>query len=1352
MKRIVNAVWWLLLGCMLMAGPTLALHPFYEQNGDCYMLIGDGPYRGVYALNNLTGGTVTRLYDPLDAYGITANQVWDGSACQKYLYTFAGQDTGWTPVTGNISRQVNTVDWKGAKVGYPGERTDEKIITYYHCGSTYKSATGIGPHGKTDFVTSNYMMGIYGYDGDYPCFWLPTPDPSITGNCLIPVGKYYHSFIRVRDYTSYYGGWTHWVVRENIQAKYRLIDLYNYYVNKGIGPTDQQSVATVITAQQSTMDEIHECPDGCSRAQSGIPLPGSEMPYVSCVYSTRLNNAYLYRREPSKTTYLLLGTNSNSKIVGDPQNLTTKSIGISSRDSTSDFVYTIGKDIINQWLKDANAPFTINQLDDVAVSDQWWLTGGIVYALDKSQKKVYKFVRDEISNTPSIPEQIIVYDGAVVPDSIKADGFGNLFLVKTKCEPDNPPDSFQPKDASSYVKQVDYYGNVTYRAYFNQNVYKAVSKRDYYSKVFTDVPGKILLGTNTFYRDFKTNTPTILSSWVWLNSSTQYGPVVTTAYRTELAVINSSTPPQVSQKNAITDINGPLISTSSGLQKATPDTDGFFKDTDTYIFAVENAPYFDINGVNVGSTHADQNGNGRIGDFPSTTKKSSVNYFWKVIQTKDLYGNVTAKTILDLEAANSPSQNYLLPVKLGGGEYRIGVKVSFQFYDYDKLPLGSLSDKKETVLSDVMTGQGEDAASYSWGIIKIKQVPPVNFPGGWCVIMSGRPTSPAGTYDYRPIRPTDAATPQCSLTNQFPPGAKFVIPEKVSDWSIKLRECDYNSSKGPAYDRIQMILSTNPPDPQDPRMVTGSLQWMDKPKFTWTSSLTRGTEGIVTGQIISESETLSLAQVKALVPVPSQPRSYKVKVNGGRSYQYQTFIPITTYVAGELFTDYKQMTMQKSIDIYSECDIVVTDETPPQLIFPDPFISGNFVKGFFFSNDLLYGTTGETLANAESSPTTNPSTLQFVVADNNPMGNDTASDDVSLLTYSDPFHFSSEPRCKVNHSIKNRYARFNYNTAKLGPIPPSSTDTSPTAVTLRNEYGSNPNQQNGGTFKVDQLDLTSLDFNKTWLPAAAYNKAFSYRMYNIPVSDLEHFSSLIKSVDSPKMDLTYANNSPGYKNLRFGIEWTESCTLATSPYLLGQIVIRDNDRPNLFIQGKEAKNPDFEYYCPTNLTKSCMALWTFLAQGQTEEIHNGVINWDSADIAGINPSFKINIGSPTTNGLLTNTFQNEFETDVPVFFTASFSDNIGSPTLTTFQLIDSGNTTLASVVPPTNTIRYLFRKADTVSLVAQVKDTAVGWPNDPYNNPTIANATPNIRQINCTFKVYATKLDVRVLDRMQNGK
>ncbi|HNW10742.1 MAG TPA: hypothetical protein PKI71_05190, partial [Candidatus Rifleibacterium sp.] len=72
------------------------LHPFYEQNGDCYVLVGEGNARAVWALNNLIEGAASvPLYDPGDAYGITAAQKWNAALLKsdKDLFTFAGTES-----------------------------------------------------------------------------------------------------------------------------------------------------------------------------------------------------------------------------------------------------------------------------------------------------------------------------------------------------------------------------------------------------------------------------------------------------------------------------------------------------------------------------------------------------------------------------------------------------------------------------------------------------------------------------------------------------------------------------------------------------------------------------------------------------------------------------------------------------------------------------------------------------------------------------------------------------------------------------------------------------------------------------------------------------------------------------------------------------------------------------------------------------------------------------------------------------------------------------------------------------------------------------------------------------------
>lgn len=1357
--------------------PAEAQHAFYKQNGDCYLLISGGPAQGVYALNNLTNGPVTRLYDPGDsASGIAACQTWsDRDGIEKWLYTFLGNTRLNQRVTGTVSVPVNTVDWKDACVGYAGERHDEKIITSYHCGTSFLSPTGIGPHGPSDYCTSHYMWGIYGYDGDYPCYWKPDGDPDKPGNCLIDISRYYHSFIRV-NYYSYYGGYTHWVVKDNIVADIKDISLHRYDIARSTldGGEYPQNIASVKTRMVSTQSRIHECPDGCQRAQPDVPMPSEDPPFVDFAFSTKLSKAYLYQREPTSTAYTLVGPSSASAIIGDPKNLTARAIAISSKGDDAgaygDWVYILGKDEINKWLTQANVPFRINNLDDVAVSDQWWQTGGIVYAFDKSQKRVFKFIRNEKTGTMSIPEQIVVNDDGVVPDSISADGYGNLYVVRTDRTPDNPPTSFTTSDVTSYARTgTDILGRAIYTAYFDQKVTKSVFKRDYYAGgALKPISQSVLIGTNFYDWTFIASNPNDKSTWIWQGSPSMRSgtrPVDENCVA-ELATINVATPPEVSRKDANMDIVGPLVQGMTGaLVEAIPP----HSDTNTYFFEVENSPRFDVNGVNVGSTNVDQDGDNWTGGYPSTIKQASILYYWKVIQLKDRYGvemnGGEGKVLLDQEADGTPTTNYQLPVNLPGGEYRIGCKCTFKFYDYTNIDkVGVLSDEKENFLSPMLTGKSQDGTGYAWENISIQTVPLVNFPGGVGMIMSGRPDG--GVYKYRPQLSAGDGAPYCGTNIEQPQGARFVIPENISDWSFQLRDSDYNTSRDK--DRLAIgenkpasMLSQNPPNPNDNRMVEGTLMWMSEPSFTWTAELNRGAEGLVSRQAITPEPVLPYADVKRLFPMPSQPRSYKLQVTGSRSYSYQTYLPVTYWQGGELVSDWKLTTMPKTIKIAAECEVLVTDETGPKLTFPDPLNAGKNIQAFFMTPKYLYGTTGEKLANVESPPASNPNYIEFVVADNNPMGNDYATDTPSLLTWSDPFFgpgtTANDSRCRANHDPNKRSGTFSYLQPKL-----SSEMYPQSASSFKNMFRSNPDTAIEGPtseYIMEQRDLTEDDFGTTvsWLKKEEnYNKCFSYRRYRMTFNTLSQYAAFSEG-NNPEMPFDYANNCPGYENFRYGLAWSEACNLMTpstdSPFLQGQIVIRDNDRPNVFVKATESKNEGTTYYAPGNFLPESMKKWVWLALGETEANHNGVKTWSGASVAGIAAANRVPGRDSIVGRLLPEggeDSQTRFEIDVPTFFVPLAYDNTGGYATESFVLTNGGNVLVDGTT--TNNIRYIFREAGSdyhIRLV--VDDQALDWPSDP-NRPTIAEALKNRRELDCTMDVLQTRLEIRVIDRTNQGR
>ncbi|MBI3038898.1 hypothetical protein HYY75_07610, partial [bacterium] len=117
------------------------------------------------------------------------------------------------------------------------------------------------------------------------------------------------------------------------------------------------------------------------------------------------------------------------------------------------------------------------------------------------------------------------------------------------------------------------------------------------------------------------------------------------------------------------------------------------------------------------------------------------------------------------------------------------------------------------------------------------------------------------------------------------------------------------------------------------------------------------------------------------------------------------------------------------------------------------------------------------------------------------------------------------------------------------------------------------------------------------------------------------------------------------------------------------------------------------------------------------------------------------------------------EIDVPVLFTPMVSDNIATPvTVLTFGVRNSDGTAVSDIPDPTSglsPIRCLFRKPGDFKVILQVQDNALDWPvdeNTAKNNPTSASFRKWERRLEVSFKVYSSRLDIRVLERSQQGR
>ncbi|HNW35530.1 MAG TPA: hypothetical protein PKM25_11400, partial [Candidatus Ozemobacteraceae bacterium] len=156
-------------------------------------------------------------------------------------------------------------------------------------------------------------------------------------------------------------------------------------------------------------------------------------------------------------------------------------------------------------------------------------------------------------------------------------------------------------------------------------------------------------------------------------------------------------------------------------------------------------------------------------------------------------------------------------------------------------------------------------------------------------------------------------------------------------------------------------------------------------------------------------------------------------------------------------------------------------------------------------------------------------------------------------------------------------------------------------------------------------------------------------------------------------------------------------------------------------------------------------------------IANGLQTWSGTNIGSIDPSMKVNSGLPVSTVLASP--KAEFEVDVPAFFHPIFYDNLGQVTVTNFSLYDLNGTTVLDNRTSGGDIRYLFRQPSTATgkyrVKLQVCDNARGWPSDPrrpYVTATMDNSTINKRDVELLLDVYSSRLDIRVIDRTNQGK
>ncbi|OIP21422.1 hypothetical protein AUK22_11640 [bacterium CG2_30_54_10] len=1391
----------LLVILLLLAGlsnlsPSWAdLDPYYRQNGDAYLLIGENPtvglqnVRGVYALNNLSTNAPQFLYDPQDSYGISASLVYLGpSLFSKDLYTFSGADTGLVDVTTPLERECRTTSQlterhHGVTGNLSGgiHRIPESIAAgqqisvaaYGYSWQTFPGGYGYSKDTDGNGMTDTfyfYPMVFQRAGGPISFGSYYVGDPTYCAPCNIPLtaisgrpgwfyvnpNTWYHPIEKLVNNTG-----RPMTCREAVKAKFRDLSITKFNVNSLIGPTTLYPVASVKLWEERTVTRLAECGDPCAPGTVPYTASGTPAPYLGTVMSG-FGRSYLYSRIPSATTFLLTAKNSDGTSITVPANnmrgdknlaannyLTTRFIGASARSITEDYVYFLGNETIGDWL--ATTSFTPpNPLNvvDCAVSDQWWLNGGIVYSYDKANGQVYQFVRNEASNSSSFSPIAVGSEY----DSISTDGFGNLYLLRTVREPTAIANiglseliiASTTWGAPPPAPPASRYG----AAYYRQKIFKGVTKRDYYGGGMTTLVSKVPIGEDYFCRTIEYPNWTSASNlsdttkWVFLGALSRSSTPVTDQVYCELAVVNVNTPPEkTGNENGMTDIDGPFVLNGTALVPAiTP-----FSEASPLFFQVENFPLLDSNGVNTRATGLeDINGNGFTGGF--TSALASISYHWVIEQINDRYG-IPATNPVKIFDRTDPTYN-TVGLSFTAGKYNVWVQTKFAFYDYDLLTPGSTPASRSEILSPTKTAFGttsDSPFSYlstsGWAKyeVEIASASIASFPGGAGVVMSGRWDST--TFTYAP-------------TTTDPSGVPTYIIEEGATWSFRLRDSLANTG---ANDRLAAIESDDPPVPNDPRAE--DLHWTAPPTFKWTARLEHPTThaGILISADIypadpmSQSIEIPLPLVNRFLTIPSDPVSYILEVDATRFYEYKTFVitgqvqtgtdPVT---GAPIFTaQWGPTTLRPFIQVKAQANVVVLDKTPPAMTLLEPYAQSSVpamgliarTTGPADEKTILWGTTGDSILSPEGK--SNPTTLQFIVADNNPFGN---------LSQTNSF-VDTHSGLSCKHNVSKRSGSFIYQTAtgtSLSPIVLWADVSAP--AQYRDDNG------HGGNFNFGELALPSTLLSQT-SPSVIYTSTtFSYLSYAMALSNLGHFSrdAFLGNAWSGKLPLNYANSFPGYANLTYGAYFTDSSgnTMVGSWTSAGIIVVRDNKRPNAAIQATDEKSlsPRLVPYLSGSFTSGydrAKAESYFTSKDYTQV--NELDPWGNSSIPTF---FEVNWPwRPSGSAMFSfhSAIDVGYEQDIPIMFQSFLSDNVTASPTKTWSI--SGGQFTSPLTIGLNPWRYLFTQAATYSMNLTVNDTARGWPSNPTDPYNSALPQPNTRNLNLDIPIYATRLDLRVIEK-----
>ncbi len=1332
------------------------------ENGEIYVLISGGEAGGVHALNNLTAGSngigvPEILFNPTNKINTTIRGLKVDSARNIFFFKVEA-DPSFKLIPGNIRVRINSTSYtRGAHHTTHNWHGFNHMNHYGHYNPTsHKWSQKCGKPGWGDYAVYGNLTGASMPVGYIPSGYSATDKnkPNCTSNWYWAPNKVaYHSHVRSRtdgrygrqvridkEDSSASTGSSYYIFAEKQFHKlteYFLMEWLDVPVLRVQNYANQDillgSGNRVANTEELNIERRHVngCHDGCTGGNNTSSV--SSTPWISeVVVSTKggdvqSKDVYLYKRQIGEDNGIILrndgkGSIKSDSIIGYAADKSTNYLAVSSRDDSNDWVYLLGDRIIKEWLSDFGMPTSGLSIDEVVVSDQWWQDGGIVFALDRKSKEVFKFRRDESNQDHGRPEKINVPANT---DSIGSDGYGNLYYAIPRFD---PPDtaSFIPayQQNGGHIKSISW---STYSdkpplvvgvgmATFQQKVTKTVYRYGYVSREESEV-APIVIGYNTYTRTVMVdnmspgeNPDNLPAKWKWSGAYELQSKVDETV-RTEITAVNYATPPQVTGfQPAHLDIDGPYFSDPIEGMIIPFEKVGWtgYEEGETYIFGVENRAIPDLNinddryadrAININSGEGDtadglkneslwhclemsvdndENGqvNGALdnynhklgaggnqltdwkGGFPGTVDFTTLRYRWTLYQYENRYGMDVTKldrnkdgkpdgprAIYDQTGDASKSFGWkkfsYFPMRPSGGKYELRLEAKYHWFDYDKLPRGSLASARWSVpgvyvppktpgKDNSERGKSSDdgvMVRYQFYVKPGEQLPPQN----------------PGKIVCRRISPLDGESPAPPDTPRLV-GNRWIIDEdREVLWELTAKDA---SDK-----RIDIMLQDSPPFPAgiDPNRIQ-DLKWADPVNLEITITLQypkepanhprAGEQAASFGPFIKlgkddsvsnrnfsdryedlqfwsgrDDKGTEYSDESEFFSIPSDPVKYKLRMKAWRDYTYWIYWPML----GEWVE-----ALPPAYEIEAETEVLVRDvEAPEVLDIIAAYADGNRISG----TSTLYATTGGELVLGrdpseidpdQPPPLGNPVSVTVILQDNNPMDSykgavnggyanqlkpwgDGRAEKTDWLDAINPGAavtnnaLVDEGRYSNLHS-QQRFARLSYEAfamvevnddPEIRPALASERHFLPAKnIVESNESGLDSRLSNS---------LITMDAEADGLLSqiAKPVKEVSYYQYTF---DLSGVSPLSKHRKEGQEDLAYewtdhfsfhyANNTRGWQSPGIYGNFSDSSGNVLEKVKLGEIMIRDNIQPNPFLLVEIIGRESNINFAPRGLPKS----------------------------------------------------------------------------------------------------------------------------------------------------------------------